>query len=58
MVERTCEMRLAGKPPAGRVYGPLFVGGDVDAVELVVGDVAVEPLNLRAQIAQDSAQGL
>src|SRR6476660_5426696 len=33
----------------------LFVGGDVDAVNLIAGDVAVDPLNLGAELTQDSA---
>ena len=35
-----------------------FVRGDVDAVDLVVCDVALEPLDLRAEGAEDAAGGL
>src|SRR5882762_4791420 len=33
----------------------LFVGRDVDAVNLDIGDVAVDPLNLRAELAKNAA---
>src|SRR5258706_339990 len=33
-----------------------FVRSDVDAVDLVPGNVALHPLNLRTQVAQDAAR--
>src|SRR6202042_3397758 len=35
-------------------YG-VFVGSDVDAIDFVVGDIAVQPLDLRPHVAQDAA---
>jgi hypothetical protein len=39
----------------GVVADGLFVGGDVDAVDLVLGDVALDPLNFGAHVAEDAA---
>lgn len=35
-----------------------FVGGDVDAVDFVVGNVAVKPLDLGAEVAENAAGSL
>src|SRR5580704_6888955 len=40
---------------AGVLADHLFVGRDVDAVDFVVGDVAMKPLDLGTEIAQDGA---
>src|SRR5206468_77935 len=40
---------------AGVLLDQLLVRGDVHAVNLVVGDVAVQPLDARAQPVQDAA---
>jgi hypothetical protein len=36
----------------------VFVGGNVDADDLVGGDVGVDPLDLGAKVAEDGAGGL
>ena len=46
---------VVGKSPAcGVVADRFLVGGDVHAVDLVVGDVAVDPLDLGAHFGQDA----
>ena len=54
MSRRTAEIRLAGTPSL-RACSPdrRFVRRQVDAVEPIVGHVAVQPLNLRADGFQD-----
>ena len=47
---------VRGEASLARVFAHhLFVGRDVDAVDLVVGDVALQPLNLGPEVAQHRA---
>ena len=47
---------IRGKPALlGMFADQFFAGGDVDAVDLVVGHVAVHPLDLWPEISQDAA---
>ena len=47
---------VGGEATLGSVAADyLFVGGDVDAVELVLGDIGVEPLDVGADMANDGA---
>jgi hypothetical protein len=50
------QLSWPGTHPSGRACEPFFVGRDVDAVNFVVGDVALDPLNLRAHSLQDTAR--
>ena len=50
---RTAEMRLAGKPHAARMFANrFFVRRQVDAIDFIAGDVAVQPLDFRAHPLQ------
>jgi hypothetical protein len=42
----------------GMLADHLLARGAVDAVDLVVGHIAVDPLNLRAEVAQHRTGGL
>src|SRR5205085_3475234 len=50
---------IGGKAAAlGMLADQILVGGAIDAINLVVGDVAVDPLDLRPEITEDGAGGL
>lgn len=50
---------ICGEAALGGVFADQsFVGCDVDAVDFVLGHVAVNPLNFRAKFAQHAAGGL
>lgn len=56
IIDVISEIRFAGKLPwlaCSRIKG--LVGSDVNAVDFVLGHVAVNPLNLGAELVEDTA---
>lgn len=50
---------VGGKPAlVGVLADRLFIRGYVDAVDIVVGDVALDPLNLRSHLSQNATRFL
>ena len=50
---------VGGESAFGGVFADeVFVGGDVDAVDLVGCDIGMDPLNLWAQLSEDTTGGL
>ncbi len=48
-----CGDTVSGNPnPAGVLPNGVLVGSEVNAVDLIFGDVAVKPLNLRSHFLQ------
>ena len=55
MTDRMAEIRLAENLPGGRVRDQPLIGGDVDAVDLVVGDETFKPLHLWTKLLENAA---
>lgn len=55
MMDLVCEIRLAGSTLAGGFADQLLVGSVVDAVNLILSHIAVNPRNFRTEIAHNAA---
>ena len=53
MTALTSLMRFAGAAELRVLADQFGVGGEIDAIDLVVGDVALDPLNVGTEAAQN-----